>query len=76
MRYLNNLYKLVLSAGPWKNRLTDQHLRHHTPRAPHVNRRRVVLRAVDEFGRPIIPRAYVRYVRLPLRKLLSRPKIT
>mmetsp|Transcript_9995 Transcript_9995/g.24906 ORF Transcript_9995/g.24906 Transcript_9995/m.24906 type:complete len:507 (+) Transcript_9995:338-1858(+) len=54
---------------------SDDHFRHHAAHGPHVDGRRVRRRPENQLWSPVVPRANVSNVLLPLHKLLRRPKV-
>lgn len=72
---LDDLNELVDPGLARKERLTKHELGHDTAGGPDVDGRRIVGRAENELGGPVIARADVRHVRLPGNEDLGRAKV-
>ena len=76
-KHLYDLNKLIDSALPRKQRLTQQHLANDAPNAPQITAHIVILRPKYELRRPIKPTAYIAtIISLTLNQPLRRPKVT
>mmetsp|Transcript_142131 Transcript_142131/g.354177 ORF Transcript_142131/g.354177 Transcript_142131/m.354177 type:complete len:255 (-) Transcript_142131:206-970(-) len=75
-QHLDNLDELVDTALARENGLSQHELCRDASGRPNVNDRRVVCCAEDEFGCPVVPRADIGHVRLPLYQTLRRAEVT
>ena len=74
-KYLYDLHQLIHARITWEDGLSQQQLRQHAAGTPNIDFGRVIDCTEDEFGCPIVPTAYVRYVRLTLHQVLGTAKI-